>query len=246
MPSDEEERRSLYQGRVVVVTGARKGVGWHVAKHFLDERADVVGISRGEPSIEHDSYEHYSIDIGDNDAVRNAFADMARIHGKIDVLVNCAAVATSTYAFIMRTSAAEEMVSTNMLGLLYVAREAAKYMQRAGYGRIVNMGSLHSRIAPVGASMYAATKAGQAVLVEVLSKEFATYGITLNTLALSPIESDMLRASGTPDVIQKVIDGLTIPRLAEPEDVFNALDFFCSPQSSFITGQTLFLGGVHG
>lgn len=81
--------------------------------------------------------------------------------------------------------------------------------------------------------------------MQVLSKEMAPDGITVNTLALSPIETDMLRASGTPETIQKVIDGLTIPRLTEPEDVFAGLDFFLSEGANFYTGQTLLLGGVH-
>ena len=82
--------------------------------------------------------------------------------------------------------------------------------------------------------------------MQVFSKELASWSITVNTLALSPIETSMLRSSGTPSVIQAVIDGLTFPRLAEPTDVFAGVDFFLSPDAGFYTGQTLFLGGVHG
>jgi 3-oxoacyl-[acyl-carrier protein] reductase len=235
-----------YTDRVAFVTGARKGVGRMVADYLLSEGATVIGMSRGEGSIDHASYYHCVGDIGDPPVVRETFRYVREEHGRLDILVHCAAVATSTYAFLVPVAAAEEMVRTNILGTLYVAREAAKIMRRVKYGRIITIGSIHARIAPVGASIYAATKAAQETLGQVLAKEFAGDGITVNTLALSPIETDMLRGSGTPEIIQKVIDGLAIPRLAEPEDVFAGIDFFASETTGFYTGQTLYLGGVHG
>jgi 3-oxoacyl-[acyl-carrier protein] reductase len=212
---------------------------------LLQEGATVIGISRGPTSIDHPRYSHMPTDIGNNDAVRQTFGTIGRAYSRLDGVVNCAAVATSTYALLVPTAGAEAMMQTNVLGLLYVAREAAKLMRKNKYGRIVNLGSIHARMAPVGASIYAASKSAQETLVQVLSKEFADWGITVNTLALSPIETSMLRASGTPEVIQKVIDGLTIPRLAEPADVFAGLDFFLSEEAKFYTGQTIYLGGVH-
>ena len=234
-----------YADRVVVVTGAREGVGRMVAIHFLAEGATVIGLSRGEASIQGElKYTHLRTDIGENDQVRATFGTIGKTFGKVDYLINAAAVASSTYALIMPVAGAEEMLATNVLGLLYVSREAAKLMRHDG-GRIVNIGSIHARMAPIGASIYAASKSAQATIVQVLSKEFASWKITVNTLALSPIETSMLRKSGTPEVVKAVIDGLTIPRLAEPEDVMVGLDFFVSDQACFYTGQTLYLGGVH-
>ena len=215
-----------------------------IAMHFLSEGASVVGLSRGESSIDHPQYTHIPTDIGRNDQVRATFGAIGKQHGKVDYLINAAAVASSTYALIMPVAGAEEMMATNILGLLYVSREAAKLMRHDG-GRIVNIGSIHARMAPIGASIYAASKSAQATMVQVLSKELASWNVTVNTLALSPIETSMLRKSGTPEVVKAVIDGLTIPRLAEPDDVFNGIDFFVSDRSGFITGQTIYLGGIH-
>jgi 3-oxoacyl-[acyl-carrier protein] reductase len=217
-----------------------------VALHLIEEGATVIGLSRGISSIGDPHYAHIPTDIGNNEQVRQAFRTVSQGFGRLDLLVNCAAVATSTFAILVPVAGAEEMMKTNVLGLLYVARESAKLMRKNAYGRIVNIGSIHAQIAPIGASVYAASKSAQETLVQVLSKELADWGITVNTLALSPIETSMLRASGTPGVIQHVIDGLTIPRLAEPEDVFAGIDFLCSERAGFYTGQTLFLGGVHG
>ena len=139
-----------YEGRVAVVTGAREGVGRMICQHFLDEGAVVIGLSRGESSIDHPQYAHMPTDIGRNDQVRATFGAIGKQHGKVDYLVNAAAVASSTFALIMPVAGAEAMMATNVLGLLFVARESAKLMRRDG-GRIINIGSIHSQIAPVGA-----------------------------------------------------------------------------------------------
>lgn len=233
-----------YQGMVVVVTGARKGLGRILADHFLDEGARVVGISRGEASITHARYEHHAVDVGDDGAVRALFAKLARSHGTVEVVVNNAAVATSIRAMLMPASRAEEMVRTNLLGGFYVSREAAKLMRKGKFGRIINIGSMMATLEPIGASVYAATKAASMTLTAVLAKEFAGYGITVNTLALTALETDMLDQLPR-EKVDEVVAGLPIPRLATPDDIFNVVDFFASPQSSYITAQTVFLGGVH-
>ena len=81
-------------------------------------------------------------------------------------------------------------------------------------------------------------------LTGVLAKELAGYGITVNTLAVSALETDMLRQLPR-DQVDRVVAGLPLARMATPEDIFNVLDFFASPASSYVTAQSIFLGGVH-
>ena len=233
-----------YQGMVVVVTGARKGLGRILADHFLDEGARVIGMSRGVASITHARYEHHAIDIGDDSVVRATFGKIARSHGKVDIVVNNAAVLTSIHAMLMPAPRAEEMVRTNFLGGFYVSREAAKLMRKRKFGRIINIGSMAATLEPIGDSVYAATKAASMTLTAVLAKEFAGYGITVNTLAVTALETDMLDQLPR-EKVDAVVAGLPIPRFATAEDIFNVVDFFASPQSSYITAQTVFLGGVH-
>lgn len=240
MPDDPK-----YAGRVAVVTGARKGLGRLLTDHFLDQGAQVIGFSRGDSSIAHGNYSHYNVDVGDDLAVRAAFVAIARAHGRVDILINNAAVLTSIHAMLLPAPRAEEMLRTNLLGTFYVSREAAKLMRKRKYGRIINIGSMASTLEPIGNSVYAATKAGSMTLAAVLAKEFAGFGVTVNTLAVSAIDTDMLRQLPR-EKVDEVIAGMPIPRLAVPDDVFNVIDFFASPQSSYITAQTVFLGGVHG
>jgi 3-oxoacyl-[acyl-carrier protein] reductase len=238
------EEGHKYDGSVVVVTGSRKGLGRLLALHFLDEGARVIGLSRAESSITHKSYEHLCVDVGRDAEVRATFVAIARTHGRVDIAINNAGVSTSSHALLMPAAAAEEMVRTNFLGGFYVAREAAKLMRRGRFGRIINIGSMVSVVEPVGTSVYAAMKAASMTMTGVLAKEFADGGITVNTLSVSALQTDMLDQLA-PEKVDELLAALPLRRLATPDDVFNVVDFFASRQSSYITAQTVFLGGVH-
>ena len=233
-----------YAGQVVVVTGATKGIGRLLADYFLAQDARVIGVSRGETDLVHAAYEHHLCDIADDRSVQALFVAIARSHGRVDIVINNAAVLTSIHAMLMPASRAEEMVRTNILGSLFVAREAAKVMRKRSFGRIIGIGSMASTLEPIGDSVYAATKAASMTLTGVLAKEFAGYGITVNTVAVSALETDMFRQLPR-EKVDAVVASLPLPRLATPDDVFNVIDFFASARSSYITAQTVFLGGVH-
>jgi 3-oxoacyl-[acyl-carrier protein] reductase len=144
----------------------------------------------------------------------------------------------------MAASAAKSMVDTNLLGAFLVSREAAKLMRKEKWGRIINISSMAVSLEPMGDTMYAACKAGLTVMGNIMAKEFAPFGITVNTLGISAIETDMLRQLPQ-DTIQGVITRLPLPRPAQPEDILNVIDFYVSDRSSYITAQCLYLGGVH-
>ena len=233
-----------YPDAVVVVTGARKGLGRLIAGHFLDEGARVIGMSRGEASITHASYEHHAVDVGDDAALRALFAKLARSTGKVDIVVNNAAVLTSMHAMLMPATRAEEMVRTNLLGGFYVSRESAKLMRKAKSGRIINIGSMATALEPPGDSVYAATKAAAMTLAGILAKELAGSNITCNTLGITAFPSDMLDQL-PPEKVAAVVATLPLPRFATADDILNVVDFFAAERSAYVTAQTVFLGGVH-
>jgi 3-oxoacyl-[acyl-carrier protein] reductase len=232
-----------YEGKVAVVTGASRGIGHLLVEYLLGEGAQVAGISRGEVADAPEGYTHYAVDVTDARAVQMAFARMARAHGRVDIVINNAAVLTSQYAMIMPAANAQAMVDINLLGTFYVTREAAKVMRKAGSGRIINIGSMAASLEPIGDSLYAATKAGVSTMAAVFSKEFSTFNVTCNTIGVTAIPTDML-AQHDRAVIDAIIERLPVPRYAEPDDIFNVVDFFASDRSSYITAQTVFLGGV--
>jgi 3-oxoacyl-[acyl-carrier protein] reductase len=219
-------------------------VGRLIAEHLLQNGARVVGFSRGEATFEHPLYTHFQVDIGDPKSVQGGFSDLKKCTDAVHIVVNNAAVLTSQYAMIMPPAAAQAMLNTNLLGPFMVSREASKLMRKAKWGRIINIGSMAASLEPIGDSMYAACKAGLVTLTNVMAKELAPLNITCNTLAVSAIKTDML-AQLPQDKIAQVVAGLPIPRFAEPDDILNVLDFLTSERSSYITAQTIYLGGVN-
>lgn len=233
-----------YAGRTALVTGSRRGVGKLIADHFLEQGASVVGFAKGTSTIEHAAYHHVQVDLADAVAIGPAFASLRQNATTIDIVVNNAAVLTSQYAMIMPPGAAQAMVNVNLLAPFLVSREAAKMMRKTKWGRIINIGSMAASLEPIGDSMYAATKAGLSTLTNVMAKEFGSMNVTCNTLAITAIDTDML--SQLPrDKIEVIIAGLPIPRFAKPDDILNIIDFFASERSSYITAQTIFMGGVN-
>ena len=142
---------------------------------------------------------------------------------------------------------AMDMVNINLLGVFFVSREAAKLMRNPDAGRIINIGSMASSLEPIGDSIYAACKAGISTLANVMAKEFSSMNVTCNTVAITAIETDMLNQhSPTAQVkIKEIISNLPIPRMAIADDIFNVVDFFASERSSYITAQTIYLGGIN-
>lgn len=235
----------MYDGKIVLVTGARRGVGQLVAEHFLKHGAQVVGFSRhddtGEPGP---GYHPMAVDVGNADSVARGFERVRKQFGRVDIAINNAAVLTSQYSMIMPAAAAQGMLDTNVLGTFLVSREAAKLMRRGKWGRIVNISSMAASLQPMGDSVYAATKAAVATLANVMAKEFAPMNVTCNTLGITAIETDMLGLLPR-DKVDALIAGLPIPRYALADDVLNVVDFFVAERSSYVTAQTVFLGGVN-
>ncbi len=233
-----------YSGRTVLVTGSRRGVGKLIADHFLAEGAAVIGFAKGETTIDHAAYQHVQVDLAEPASISTAFSALRKTTASVDIVVNNAAVLTSQYAMIMPPGAAQAMVNVNLLAPFLVSREAAKMMRKTKWGRIINIGSMAASLEPIGDSMYAATQAGLSTLTNVMAKEFSAMNVTCNTLAITAIDTAML--SQLPrDKIEAIIAGLPIPRFAEPDDILNIIDFFASDRSSYITAQTIFMGGVN-
>jgi 3-oxoacyl-[acyl-carrier protein] reductase len=233
-----------YAGKVALVTGSRRGVGRLICEHLLREGATVLGLARNEASFAHDRYRHFQVDLAEPAQVLDAFVALRREFPCLHILVNNAAALTSQYALIMAASAAKAMLDINLLGPFLVSRESAKLMRKTNWGRIINISSMAVSLEPMGDAMYAASKAGLTTMGNIMAKEFAAFGVTVNTLAISAIDTDMLDQLPRAKVDQ-VLAGLPVPRLAVADDILNVLDFFCSERSSCITAQILHLGGVH-
>jgi 3-oxoacyl-[acyl-carrier protein] reductase len=135
------------------------------------------------------------------------------------------------------------VLDTNLTGAFLFAREAAKIMQKARYGRIVNFSTVAVALNLEGEAAYVASKAAVEALSRVMARELAPYRITVNAVGPVPIATDLIRAVPR-DKIDNLVARQAIRRLGTFEDVVNVVDFFLRRESEFVTGQVIYLGGV--
>ena len=134
-------------------------------------------------------------------------------------------------------------METNLIGSFLFCREAAKIMRKHKFGRIVNFSTVAVPLKLEGEAAYVASKAAVESLTDVLAREFADFGITVNCVGPVPIETDLIRAIPE-QKIENLVNRQSIKRLGKMEDVVNVVEFFLRRESNFITGQRLYLGGV--
>jgi 3-oxoacyl-[acyl-carrier protein] reductase len=231
--------------RVVLVTGSRKGIGRYLAEHFLQQGMIVEGCSRGAPEWSAAGYTHHLLDVTDEAAVKTMLASIQKRHGRLDILINNAGVASLNHSLLTPLSTVEKLMATNFTGTFLVCREAAKLMRKHKFGRIVNFSTVAVPLRLEGEAIYAASKSAVTVYTQVLARELAEFGITCNVVAPTPIDTDLIR--GVPkDKLDLILRQQPIKRLGRFEDVANVIDFFIRPESDFITGQVIVLGGLHG
>jgi len=228
---------------VMIITGARKGIGRYLAEHYLQHGFDVLGCSRRESDLQAPGYEHYSLDVADEPAIKQMFLDVSRKHGRVDVLINNAGVASMNHFLLTPVQTAQRLVNTNFLGTFLFCREAGKLMQRQRSGRIINFTTVASPLNLEGEAIYAATKAAVENLTRTLARELAQFNITVNAVGPTPIKTDLTR-SVPEEKLDALLKRQAINRFGEFRDIRNVIDFFIHPESDFITAQIIFLGGV--
>jgi 3-oxoacyl-[acyl-carrier protein] reductase len=228
---------------VAVVTGARKGLGRFLAEHLLTRGYRVVGCSRKPCGWEAEGFVDHPTDVTDEAQVRSLFREVTTRFGRLDVLLNNAGAASMNHSLLTPVDTFTRLMGTNLLGTWLVSREAAKLMQKRKFGRVVNFSSIAVPMRLSGQAAYVASKAAVENLSQVMAREVAEYGITVNVVGATPIATDMTR--GVPqDKMDKLIDQFPIKRMGTFEDVANVVDFFLRPESTAITGQVIVLGGV--
>ena len=227
----------------ILITGTSKGIGKYLAEYYLKKGNMVIGCSRGEIDFKKNNYKHFSLSINNEASVKKMFNEIRKDFGKIDILINNAGIASMNHSLLTSIETVEKILNTNLVGTFLFCRESAKIMQKNKFGRIINFSTVAVPLHLEGEAIYAASKAGVVSLTKILAKEFANFGITVNGIGPTPIKTDLIK-SVPDDKIKKLIGHQAIKRFGRFEDVVNVINFFIKRNSDFITGQTIYLGGI--
>lgn len=229
--------------QTIIITGTTKGIGLGLANYYLEKGYKVAGLARSESKIAHEHYIHLVCDIAVEEQVVAAIKQVKNACGSIDVLINNAALANMNSLISTPFAAFEQVYKVNAGGTFLLMREAAKQMIRQQNGRIINFTSISKPLNLETQSSYAASKAAVESLTKIAARELASFGITVNAIGPTPIDTDLIK--GIPEEwMQNVLNMQAIKRKGTMEDIYNLCDFFINERSSFITGQILYLGGV--
>ncbi|MBI5267148.1 MAG: SDR family oxidoreductase [candidate division Zixibacteria bacterium] len=228
---------------VTLITGTRKGIGRFLVGHYLAKGHTVVGCSRENPDWQAEGYAHYRADVADEKAVLAMFSDVGKRFGRLDHLINNAGIASMNHVLLTPMETVHAVLNTNVVGTFLFCREAARLMQKRKHGRIVNFSTVATPLKLEGEAVYAASKAAIVSLTEVLARELAPLGITVNAVGPTPVETDLIRTVPK-EKMDRLLSRQAIPRFGTFEDIANVIDFYLRPESGFVTGQNLYLGGV--
>ena len=227
----------------MLITGTRKGIGRFLAQSYAARGYRVIGCSRKPAEWEAEGYEHILADVSDEQQVQALHRHIRSRYDRLDVTINNAGIASMNHVLLTPGSSAQALVNTNFIGTFLVCRESARLMMKRKWGRIVNFSTVAVPLDLEGDALYAATKSAVEKFTRILAREIGAFGITVNTIGPTPVDTDLIRS--VPEAkIDSLVEKLAIKRRGSFEEVQHVIDFFIHPDSSFVTGQTIYLGGA--
>ena len=227
----------------MIITGTRKGIGKYLVEYYINKGYTIYGCSRQEVDFSFPDYHHTVMDVFDETAVINLISKVRKSHGRLDVLINNAGIASMNHSLLTPMDTMEKAYKTNVFGAFLFMRESAKLMKKNKFGRIVNFVTIATPLNLEGEASYASSKGALESLTKVMAKDLGENGITINAIGPCPVDTDLLK-NVPQEKVDKLLSYQSIKRYAKMEDISNTIDFFIDPKSEFITGQIIYLGGI--
>lgn len=244
------------QGKVALVTGARRGMGKAHALTLAAQGATVVitDVDQSECELVADEIHAkggtsmcYKLDVSNKADVDRVFDEVIAKYGRLDILVNNAGIYQSKPFLEMTEEEWDRTVDINLKGEFLCAQRAAKEMVKNKWGRIINIASVASGgvgVGIAGGAHYTASKGGIIGMTETLAIELAPLGITVNAIGPGAIDTPMVGAANMPkEVMDAMLVGVPMKRMGRPEEVSAAVAFLASDEASYVTGSTVYVDG---
>ena len=232
--------------KIVLVTGASRGIGLEAAKHFSKEGYKVIGTSRGEFNlgelIGDDSAISVQLDLMSKESIKNLFADLKSEDLLPSVLVNNAGITKDQLFLRMKDEDWDDVIETNLNGLFRVTKAFIKPMVKNKFGRVINISSVAGLMGNSGQVNYSSSKSAMVGFSRSLAKELGSRNITSNVVAPGFIETDMTTFLNDDEKVE-VSKNIPMKRFGTVQDVAKCIVFLASDEANYITGQTISVDG---
>lgn len=243
----------MLKGKVAVVTGGTRGIGFATVKKFLENEAKVVLLGSKQETVEkaikelkqiNSSYEVIGFypNLSSKEEMNEVFKKVKEIYGHIDILINNAGISSKTKIEDYTDEEYEKITNLNIKSVFNCSKEIIPYLKETK-GVILNTSSMVSIYGQPSGVMYPTTKFAVNGITKSLARELAPYGIRVNAVAPGIINTDMV-AKLPKEIIEPLIKTIPFGRIGEPEDIANAFLFLSSNLSSYITGVVLSVDGL--
>lgn len=239
-------------GKTAIVTGASRGIGRAIAVAFAEAGANVAIIYAGNTAAAEATLQEVEAkgaqglimqcDVAEETAVNDMIKAVKEKFGAVDILVNNAGITRDNLLMRMKEADWQDVINTNLTGAYHCIKGVTKIMMKQRRGSIINISSVVGETGNAGQANYAAAKAGLLGLTKSVAKELAPRNIRVNAVAPGYIQTDM--TANLPEaVIEGMLQSIPIGRVAQPEEVAQAVLFLASDTASYITGQVLNVDG---
>ena len=229
----------------VFITGASRGIGNAIAKSLLKENYTVIGTATSSKGVEQliaEGILGYKLELDDLERINASWGKISDEHLDIDILINNAGFTRDNLILRMSEDEWNDVMNVHLNGMFRITKRLLKPMLKKRWGRIINLSSTSAVLGNKGQANYAAAKAGIEAFSRSLASEVGSRGITVNAVAPGFINTDMTELNSRV-VEEELIKKIPLGRFGETSEIAHLVNFLCSEESSYITGQTIHING---
>ena len=244
-----------FENKIVLVTGAGRGIGASIAKRFASEGAEVIVNYSGNDETAQKTVDEitaiggqaqkYKCSVNDSESVKVMIDEIIKKFGRIDILVNNAGITKDGLMLRMTDEDFDRVIDVNLKGTFNCTKYVSKYMLKQKSGKIINISSVVGLSGNAGQINYSASKAGIIGITKSAAKELSSRGITVNAVAPGYVDTDMTKVLSD-NIRNEILKNIPLQRMGNVEDISNCVAFLASEDASYITGQVISVdGGMH-